>query len=278
MEKAVLTGALGFVGFHLCNRLLEEGIDVVAIDEKQSDEQLDYFGRNALFTFFDGRSKEVPPHDALTDADVCFHLETLSREEGSVQHTVKRMNRKIRAMISAFPETPPFFIVASSTAVYGSQSGEIDESVKPAPNTAFGRICRAQESLLADCGIPLSVLRFPEVYGPGQPATGSFHRLLRGCDPGRTGDDVLFIDDAAEALFLAGHATVPGTFNVASGKPGQWERGKRYILGESASCTTNGETCFNIEKAKAAFGFIPRMGIEEGIDRQKERMKATGVM
>lgn len=78
MEKAVVTEALGIIGFHLCQRLLEEGVEVLAIDDlsdkRDKEERLHYFGRNALFSFLDREKNNFSFDEVIKGSDVYFHL------------------------------------------------------------------------------------------------------------------------------------------------------------------------------------------------------------
>lgn len=281
LQKAVVTDALGFIGFHLCRRLLDEGIEVAAIDDlgtekRQKENRMDYFGRNALFTFIDGKIGEVSLKEAFEGTDVCFYLAGESFTAGRQRNLYKSIStlcRKVRALADAAGEQPPHVIYASSTDVYGRVSGKVDESAELSPTTPHGILSLTEEAILLDGGLPVTVLRLPEVYGPGQPSSGGFHQLLSGGSFGHEPVDVLYIDDAIEAFLLAAAQPVSGIFNVASGKPGEWHRGMEYILGEMGSDVRHDETWFSIEKAERTFGFTPKVAIKEGIDKQKKQMR-----
>ena len=49
MKKAFVTGAAGFIGYHLCSRLLDEEVDVVGIDMAESPDRIDFIARHAGF-------------------------------------------------------------------------------------------------------------------------------------------------------------------------------------------------------------------------------------
>lgn len=278
MNKAVVTGALGFIGFHLCQRLLEEGIEVTAIDSLdrsgEKEERLDMFGRNALFTWVDPRSGGNELQEAFERCDVCFQLWALPPAElqkgggqGCFAETVTAAGR--------FPSSKlPFLVFVSSTEVYGSQSGEVKETAATEPTTSRGTMNLASEAFLENTDFPLAVLRICEVYGPLQSTKGSIHQLIEGGSPQQDVDDLVYIDDAIAAAYAAANVSVSGIFNIASGKPGQWDEAKTYILGDNYENNQSSEDqmWYSIEKARKLFGYEPKIPIKEGIHKQMASM------
>ncbi|HEX6923007.1 MAG TPA: NAD-dependent epimerase/dehydratase family protein [Bacillales bacterium] len=282
MKKAVVTEALGFIGFQLCSRLLEEGIEVAAVDDlkkgsegAEKENKLNYFGRNALFTFYNGEIAKVSLRKVFEGADVCFDLSPQdSCGEKEFHHALHNIFENIRIFVDNVSEKEPFFILDSSTDLYGKASGKVDESAELAPVSSPGLVSLVKESLFSHHGLPLAVLRFPEIYGPGQPSTGSLHRLISGETPDHEPADVLYIEDAVSALIAAAEKSTPGTFNIASGKIGEWSRAREHVTGENLASKKidRNETSFSIEKAKETFGFIPEKPLKEGIEEQKRQV------
>ncbi|HEU5139074.1 MAG TPA: NAD-dependent epimerase/dehydratase family protein [Bacillales bacterium] len=281
MKKAVVTEALGFIGFHLCDRLLEEGIEVTAIDnlangrnKEEKENKLDYFGRNALFDFHDGEVKDISMRQPFKEADVCFCLTPCFLQEEEEMHTALHdafENVRIFNDETA-NENNPVFILASSTDIYGRVSGEIEESEIISPITMMGMMAVVHESLLDFRELPLLVLRLPEIYGPGQPSAGSLHQLLQGETPSEAPLDLLYVKDAIEAFIGAAQKPVTGTYNIASGRSNQWKMAKDFIKGEGLSTgeDKSEEIRFCIDKARNTFGFQPRTSLEEGIEEQRD--------
>lgn len=279
MEKAVVTGALGFIGFHLCHRLLEEGIEVAAIDDfnedrykSEKEERLNFFGRNALFTLIDERPGIVDLHDALNGCDVFFHLCAV-KQMGKLRYGFDEAFDTVGLTLSSGKDLP-FLVFLSSTEVYGSQSGEVKESAATLPATSRAMAYLASEAFFEYVGFPLAILRMCEVYGPLQPAEGSIHQLVRGKSPKHHVDDILYIDDAVEAMYLAAEHRASGTFNIASGGPGRWTEAKHYLSRENKKQqhSPGEEVWYSIEKSRKSFGYEPKVLIKEGICRQSTQM------
>ena len=79
--KAVVTGAAGFIGSHLCARLVKDGLDVVGVDcftEYYSKElkksNLRELNKNDNFDFIEGNLNKIDLKNILSDADYVFHL------------------------------------------------------------------------------------------------------------------------------------------------------------------------------------------------------------
>lgn len=119
----------------------------------------------------------------------------------------------------------------------GSDSGPLPsvETAPAQPTSVYALTKLAQEHLVATVGaaynIPAVVLRYFNVYGPGQsplnPYTGILsifvRRLMNGqgievYEDGQELRDFVHVDDVVQATLLAGRADVSGTFNVCSGE------------------------------------------------------------
>jgi dTDP-L-rhamnose 4-epimerase len=109
------------------------------------------------------------------------------------------------------------------------------ETAPPQPSSVYGITKHLQESLVLTVaptlGIVPVVMRFQNVYGPGQSLTNPYTGILsifsglirRGCEvnifeDGEESRDFVFVDDAVEAAFLcAVHPQASGVYNVGSG-------------------------------------------------------------
>jgi UDP-glucose 4-epimerase len=298
MKKAVVTGGLGFIGFHLCSRLLENGVETIAVDDKSAaeknnyEQKIDYFGRNALFTFIEEKIENVPKKTFGKDCHAVFHLAgdqpnetTWSRLHETVESTICRL----KSAAEVAEKSGSTFIVASSTDVYGEAAGEISESSKTEPSSALGVVYMAIETFIKDrmknSGASSVILRMPEVYGPWQPQSGSFHELIVSELKGETldrestkpGNDVIYVDDVIEGLILAASFKDKfGLFNIASGKSDEWFKGKQMILGETTGENKredSGGMFYSITKADKELGFIPKVPVETGIIKQKREIE-----
>lgn len=120
------------------------------------------------------------------------------------------------------------FVLVSSQAVTGpSRPGEaLGESSVPGPLTAYGRSKLAGEEAVRETGVPLSIVRPPAVYGPGDRAFLPLFRFAaRGVVPllGGGGQELTLVHvrDLARALLAVadGPATLGRTYHVGNATP-----------------------------------------------------------
>lgn len=213
MTRALVTGASGFLGRRLVARLRHDGVDVVAC---------------ARATGFDLLKSPVP----VEGCDVVYHLagrtfvEDAWREAADF-HLVNA-HGTVRVLEACAREKTP--IVYASAYIYGApQRLPIDEAHPALLNNPYGfskfmgeEACR----FFSDAyGVPATILRLFNVYGPGQAAhflvptilgqirdDGAEEIVVADLHPRR---DYIYVDDVVDALIAATGA--PGLYNVGSG-------------------------------------------------------------
>lgn len=93
---------------------------------------------------------------------------------------------------------------------------------------------------------PFVIMRLPTVYGPGQPEHHTYQQVISIEDEDQERsesiskdsitEDVLFVDDAAEALYLAGKSPAKNEiYNISSGNPNQWLEGLTELKADKLS-------------------------------------------
>ena len=77
MKKIFLTGADGFIGSHLCDRLLDRGAEVVCLDNllatRGSDKNIAHLKGNSSFSFLQQSVEESLPADLMQSINFVFH-------------------------------------------------------------------------------------------------------------------------------------------------------------------------------------------------------------
>jgi len=237
-KRFVVTGAAGFIGARLLDRLLRLGAArVVGLDREPlgANPWLATLDAPALvplrLALGEGASTELAR--ALRGADAVFHLAAVKyRPDGEPVADVVRTNALGTAqLVEACQHAGvPKIVFASSLYAYGRTHGEpFDEREPLAPRTVYGQSKRFGEELVAR--LRATTLRYMFVYGPGQsPKHGypsvivrSFVRMLAGEPPVVHGDgaqvlDYVFVDDAVDATIRAlAPAGDGGVYNVGSG-------------------------------------------------------------
>ncbi|MCZ7587270.1 MAG: NAD-dependent epimerase/dehydratase family protein [Gaiella sp.] len=236
---ALVTGAAGFIGCNLVERLISDGWSVRGLDDERTGD----WGRvKAEVDRVDG-SLEVMSADELQvlcgDVDVLFHLAAEKHNTPGVtaDRTIEvNVAATARLFSAAGSVGVPKIVFTSSLYAYGSMGPDVMyEQDLPHPSTVYGVSKLAGEHLLRaterSYGVRWSVARLFFIYGPRQLAAGgypsvvvrNFERIARDEAPVVNGDgsqtlDYVFVEDCVEALLRLGLGDHHGlTVNVASG-------------------------------------------------------------
>jgi UDP-glucose 4-epimerase len=240
---ALVTGAAGFIGSHLCERLLADGARVTGVDSFTDyyDPALKRRNLETALAHPAFRLMELDLGDAdlapLPEVDVVYHQAAQPGVRASwgadfaiyTHHNVLATQR----LLERYRGRPlQRFVFASSSSVYGdAERYPTDESLLPRPFSPYGVSKLAGEHLVMlygrNFGMPVTALRYFTVYGPRQRPDMAFHRfcraMLRG-EPivvygdGRQSRDFTFIDDCVEANVRAWRRSGPqGLYNVGGG-------------------------------------------------------------
>jgi dihydroflavonol-4-reductase len=231
MRRALLTGATGFVGTHLTERLISDGWQVRALVRRTSDtRRLEALGAERIVG--DLEDAEAIVH-AASGTDVVYHLAavTFGRSEEEYRRANVGGTRNLAEAVARSGPRPRRVVYLSSYAACGpARDGRprwLEEM--PAPLTAYGRTKLAGEEavrFLTEQGIEVTILRAPAVYGPGDRALLSYFRLIRwGLAPAPAGGErllhMVYAPDLATALVRAADVP-PGTYAVAEPVEHRW--------------------------------------------------------
>lgn len=236
-RHALVTGGAGFIGSHLTRALLTDGRQVTVIDNLSVGRR-EVVPDGARFVHGDVRDEHAVA-DALRDVDCVFHLAAQVTIRGSFDRFYEDLDTNVmgtaRLLKAADPAHVKWFVLASSMAVYADAEAprSIDESHATQPLSPYGWGKLASEGvaqqILAGRGIPLTVCRFFNTFGPGQtytPYVGVITifvtRLLRGEPVVVFGDgeqqrDFVHVGDIVAGVTAAPFRT-PGTYNLGTGR------------------------------------------------------------
>ena len=223
-RTALITGASGFVGGHLAERLSGQGWRVRALVRASSDTaRLRALGAELATGSLDDAEAIAAAADG---ADTVFHLAARTTAPSAAEfHRANVEGTRNVARAAARAGTRPRRLVylssyaACGPSVNGRPRG-MDET--PAPLTAYGRTKLEGEAAAREAeaaGVELLVLRAPSVYGPGDRAFLPVFRLARrALAPIPTGPvrrlHMVYVHDLVLALANAADAA-PGTYAVA---------------------------------------------------------------
>lgn len=229
MTRSIVTGAAGFVGSHLSERLLDLGHQVVGVDcftdfydRRLKEANLTKVRDQAGFHLVEDDLLRLDLEALLAGADYVFHLAAQAGVRASwgkgfagyIRNNIAATQRLLEAAKGAKIKKLTY---ASSSSVYGD-AGElaVTEETLPRPVSPYGVTKLAAEhlcSLYAQIyGVPVVSLRLFTVYGPRQRPDMAIQRFLSASLRGEPvtifGDgsqtrDFTFVDDVIEAHVLA---------------------------------------------------------------------------
>lgn len=237
----LVTGCAGFIGSHLCERLLADGHRVVGVDcftayypRTVKERNLAGFRSHPNFIFHELDLSTHPLGDAVGPADVVFHLAAMPGLNKSWtdfdsynRHNLTATQRLLEALKGRPLKK---LVYACTSSVYGKYASG-DESLPTRPSSPYGITKLAAEQLCRvfhdEYGLPAVVLRYFSVYGPRQRPDMGYHlfinAVLRGQPITLTGDGLqvrgnTYISDCVEATARAADAMPGEVFNLGGGE------------------------------------------------------------
>ncbi len=248
--RTLVTGAAGFVGYHVALRLLAEGERVVGVDNLNAyyDPRLKHarlarLRAHSNFEFAHVDIANRPALEELFDREEWRLVIHLAAQPG-VRHSIEHPHACTAANVTGFVHVlegcrqarVPHLIYASSSSVYGGNAKTpfAVSDRADSPVSLYAATKRANE-LMAHCythlfGVPTTGLRFFTVYGPwGRPDMAPFkfaRAIARGerievYNYGRMQRDFTYIDDVVEGVFRVANREPDGyrLFNVGNNRP-----------------------------------------------------------
>ena len=294
--KVLVTGGAGFIGSHLVDRLIQEGNQVVVIDNLSTGKRKQV-NKKAVLYKMDIRSKRVErvfrKERPLTVVHLAAQIDVRHSTESPgfdadvnilgtlnlLEHAVRNGVRKVS-------------FASSGGAVYGEQEVfPAAESHRTEPLSPYGISKLAGEKYLAyyanTMGLRSVVLRFANVYGPRQDSEGEagvvaiFSKLmLEGGQPiingtGKQTRDFVYVDDVVESIMATIGEEIQGIFNVGTGQESTVNECYGIIKAlANSSCkdlygaAKKGEqfrSVLDVTKLKERFGWDPQVSLPEGL-------------
>ncbi|GIP22005.1 NAD-dependent epimerase/dehydratase family protein [Paenibacillus sp. J22TS3] len=237
--KIVVTGGAGFIGRHTVEKLLEDRHQVVVIDHLDGGIRSYYHSGVTFYQMDIGSEKLAQVMDAERPEGV-IHLAGQVSVQRSIQDPSLDAQHNIMGTVNLLRQCVNFqvrkFVFSSSAAVYGNPAAlPIHEEHEVAPLSFYGVSKLVSEmyirSFSKQFGLDYSILRYANVYGPGQTIKGEgavvasfITRMLDGLRPSIYGDgghsrDFIYVKDVAAANVAALRNASGETMNISSGEP-----------------------------------------------------------
>jgi len=306
-RPVLVTGAAGFLGSHLVERLLDAGHSVRGVDaftpyypRPYKEANLKRARDRAGFSFaeLDLRTGDLAP--LLEGVEWVFHQAAQPGVRGSwgeefsiyTGHNLDATHRLLEAARKAGVRR---FIYASSSSVYGEiGDAAVGEDAPLRPISPYGVTKLAGEQLVGayhrEYGLAAMGLRYFTVCGPRQRPDMAFHKILRALHEDRAftmfGDgeqarDFTYIADAVEANLLAARRGRPGAvYNIGGGNPVTLAHAVRRleaVVGRPARIErrprADGDplrTAADLARAREDLGYAPRVPVDEALRLEAE--------
>jgi nucleoside-diphosphate-sugar epimerase len=301
--KALVTGAAGFIGSTLSERLVADGADVVGLDcfadyyaRAIKERNLAELAGHPRFRLVESTIRDADLPTLLRDRTHIFHLAAQAgvRKSWGRDFAVYTVNNieatQLLLEAASGASTLERLVYASSSSVYGDGVAiPMREDALPQPVSPYGVTKLAAEQLChlyyTNYGVPAVSLRFFTVYGPRQRPDMGFHKFLRAmirAEPIRLyGDgeqtrDFTYVHDAVSATVAAAARGVPGrVYNVGGGS----RVSVNHVVEMIASVTGRRpivevdreqpgdmrHTYADTSLARTELGFQPQVSLEEGL-------------
>jgi nucleoside-diphosphate-sugar epimerase len=227
-EKVLITGASGFLGYHLVNAAIKNGFEVYAAVRKSSNvKHLESLPINYVTLNFED-ADEMAKVIGEKKFDYVIHAagttKALSEQEYDLINNAYTIN-----LAKAAEKNKQFikrFVFISSLAAIGpAKKGEssISDVTEPLPVTAYGKSKLNAENNLKKVDIPVTIFRPTSIYGPREKDIFIVTQYLnKGFDPyiGKLPQKLSFVyaeDMAALAVSVLGKVNADGAFNISDG-------------------------------------------------------------
>jgi len=302
MERALITGGLGLVGSHIADGLVDQGTDVIVLDDLSRGRRSNLAAAeaNGNVRVVEGDIRDQALVDRLTDGvDVVFHQAALRITRCAEQPRLALDvlgNGTANVLDAAVKARVRKVVAASSASVYGmAEEFPTPEEHHPYANdTVYGAAKLFNEGLLrsyhAMYGLDYVALRYFNVYGPRMDIHGVYTEVLvrwiksiadgrppRILGDGRQTMDFIHVADIARANLLAARSDVSDeVLNIASGVETSLTQLADTLLdvmgvdlpveyGPPRSVNNVARRLADTTRARERLGFRADMRLEEGL-------------
>jgi nucleoside-diphosphate-sugar epimerase len=313
MAKIIVTGVAGFIGSHLTETLLQQGEEVIGIDEfndyydptlkRKNVAELD---RSPNFKLIEADIQFLDWHKLLKDVDVVYHQAAqagvrASWGNGFRGYTERNINAT-QVLLEAAKDAKDLkrLVFASSSSIYGdAETLPTHEEICPQPVSPYGITKLAGEFLCElyhkNFGVPSVSLRYFTVYGPRQRPDMAFNKFFKSIlqdeaipiyGDGQQTREFTFVSDiiAANLAAAIAPAAVGEIFNIGGGS--------RVVLAEVLDTIEQivdkpikrkyiekamgdaRHTAADISKAQKLLGYQPQVSLREGLIQEWEWIKS----
>ena len=308
MALVLVTGGAGFIGSNLVRALLERGDDVRVLDNFSTGNRANLEGLDVEIVEGELRSYERV-HNAVRGTEVVYHLGALGSVPRSVQDPLTssavNIEGTLNVLLAARDESVRRVVFSSSTSVYGSTRQLPTTEDSPSdPISPYGVAKLAAERYCISFSrvyppFESVVLRYFNVFGERQSPFSQYAAVIPRFvtaiaageqieihGDGEQSRDFTYVGNVVDATIRAGAAGGASgeIFNVAAGSPASVNKLADTIgeiLGKSVERThlpsragDIRDSWADLSKSKRVLGYAPLVGLEDGLRRTVEFLRA----
>jgi dTDP-glucose 4,6-dehydratase len=306
--RHLVSGAAGFIGSHLCDRLLADGHEVTALDNfiTGSSRNIDHQSKNPRFRFeeFDITQR----FEADEHFDAVWHLASLASPRHYLAHPIETLesgSTATRNMLEVARRNNARFLITSTSECYG------DPLEHPQKETYWGNVnpvglrsCYDESKRYAEAmtmayhrvhGVRTNIARIFNTYGPrmalddGRVVPAFVDQAMRGEALTIFGDgsqtrSFCYVSDMVEGLVRLGSSEEREPVNL--GNPNemtilQFAESVRRLMGSNGKIVHQElpsddprKRRPDISKAKRILGWTPTVGLDDGLRKTMDYFKA----
>lgn len=304
MSKVLVTGGAGFIGSHLVDKLIEQGHQVVVIDNLSTGRK-ENLNPRAKFYELDICDSKISQIFQEEKPEIVFHLAAQIDVRKSVKDPIENAKINILGTLNILENcrktsVKKFIFASSGGAIYGDTDIVPTSEANPEnPESPYGIAKLTVEKYLyfykKSFNLNYIALRFANVYGPRQNSKGEGGVIAIFCDKmlkneeviingdGEQSRDFVYIDDAVEAVILAIESKKSGFYNIGTAKETSINEIFRKIkeLTNSNCKEIHGpakpgeqkRSCLDYSKAEKELNWQPKYSLEEGLKETIEWFK-----
>ncbi len=296
--KVLVTGGAGFIGSHLVDRLIQEGHEVVVVDNLSTGKRRN-LNRAARFFKLDIQSWRLERVFRNERPNVVMHLAAQMDVRKSVEDPVFDAQVNVLGTLNVLQQAVRHGV---RKVVFSSSGGAIygEQEIYPAPEShvtrplspyGISKLCGEQYLSYYQrvSGLQVVNLRYANVYGPRQDPDGEagvvaifIQKLLNNEQAvvngnGRQTRDFVYVEDVVEANLAVMGQETQGTYNVGTGEETSINDVLRILVGHTNSTckelhgpAKHGEqvrSVIDASKIRQELSWEPRTELSEGLKR-----------
>lgn len=301
-KKVLITGGAGFLGSHLCDKMLEEGGEVAVLDSLDSGKESNLNQiRHRIQLFLGDIADENLVNAAGIGANVVIHtaIPIAVRQQKFTFHQLETATKGFFNILKLCLKENALLIHISSIAVYGNpQYTPVDEEHPLEPETMYGAIKLSEEyycrTLAKTQGLKAVTLRVSDIYGPrNTPLSTPILFLLNGIKnrpltvfgKGTQGRSYTYVSDFVDGVLLSikNENAQGNILNISGGQfvsmlelaetVNKVMGGTSKVIHDPSILSDERKLDIDIKKAQQILGFNPQVDLFEGLKKTYDWMK-----